>query len=73
MAKTEEKPISKIKIRLHVQTTGTSTIYRNDGFPSIDEKTEKAVQWLFDKGYKPEEIEIKGEKPSNWDATFTIV
>jgi len=69
-AKTEEKVKASSKVRLRVHSSGTSTIYRNDGLPSIDDKTDKAIQWLFDKGYKAEEVEIIGEKPACWEAVF---
>jgi len=72
MAKTEtiQKPISKVRIRIH--TDGKSTIYRNEGLPSIDDKTDNAIQWLFDKGFKSEEVEIFGQKPENWNSIFGI-
>lgn len=63
-----EKPVYKIRLKVHSQEK--STIFRNDGFPFIDDKTENAVKWLADKGYKPEEIEILGEKPAIWEIVY---
>jgi len=77
MSKAEEKKAeekkaekAKFKVRLRINSGGSSTIFRGEGLPYIDDKTEKAVQWLFDKGYKAEEIEIIGEKPGIWDTVY---
>ena len=60
---------SKFKVKLKVHSQTSSTIIRPD-LPMITDKTVDAVKWLADKGYKEEEIEIAGEKPSNWDVVF---
>jgi len=61
------KAASKIRLRVYGEK---AVIYRNDGYPSIEDRTTESVLWLERNGYKPEEIEIIGEKPSNWDAVF---
>jgi hypothetical protein len=72
MAKEEkkEKVASKIRLRVYEEK---STIYRNDGMPSIDDKTDEAVKWLAAKGYKESDIEIIGEKPAIWATVYPPV
>jgi hypothetical protein len=67
---TAEAP-KKYKVKLEIKK-GYSTITRGNGLPLIDDQTDKAVKWLAKKEYKPEEIEIIGEKPSIWDTVFNI-
>jgi hypothetical protein len=62
----EEKP--KTQIRFRENAGGTSTIHRNDGLPSIDDKTENSIKWVQAQGYKPTDIEFIGQKPATWDA-----
>lgn len=66
--KSEAKPTSKARLKVHSQTS--ATIFRNDGLPAITDKTEQTVTWLAANGFKVNEIELIGEKPSNWDAVF---
>jgi len=80
MSKAEEKKAeekkaekSKFKVRLRINSDGSSTIFRGEGLPYIDDKTEKAVQWLSDKGYKAEEVEIIGEKPKIWETVYPSI
>jgi len=63
------EPTSKVRLRVFSQQS--STIFRTD-LPSINDKTENAVLWLVKNNFKPEEIEIIGEKPSTWDSAFNI-
>lgn len=79
MSKAEEKKAeekkaekSKFKVRLRV-VGGSATIFRGNGLPYIDDKTENAVQWLSDKGYKAEEIELDGEKPDIWETIYPSI
>jgi hypothetical protein len=60
----------KFKVTLQVKN-GYSTIVR-EGLPRIDDNTEQAVEWLAKKEYKLEDIELIGEKPSNWDSVFNL-
>jgi hypothetical protein len=69
--KTEKPKTEKPKIRFQVNAGGSSIIYRNDGLPFIIDKTNNAIKWIADKGYKEKEIEIIGEKPAEWDAIFS--
>jgi hypothetical protein len=64
-----EKQVKKTS--LHVKSGGSSIIYRGDNLPFICDKTDNAVKWLHDNGYKEEEIEIVGEKPEVWDSIFS--
>ena len=76
MAKADKKEAvakSPYKVTLKVHSQSSATIIRPDGFPQITDKTQDAVKWLAAKSYKPEEIEIIGEKPSNWDEVFVPV
>jgi len=59
-------------VSLHVGIHGSSTIVRSEGLPMIGDKTERAVEWLAAQGFKPNDIELVGEKPANWDAVFEI-
>lgn len=68
-AKEVEKKISKIRLHVHGEK---STIYRNDGLPFIDDKTDAAVKWLNDNGFKKEDIEIVGKKPEIWDIIYPL-
>jgi hypothetical protein len=71
MAKKDEVVVKKTtKVTLEVKSHGKSTIYREGGLPWLIDRTEKSVEWLKAQGYKPAEIELVGEKPSNWDAVF---
>jgi hypothetical protein len=73
MAKKDEVIAKKTtKVSLYVGPSGTSTIVRSDGMPQIIDKTEKNVEWLAAKGFKPVDIELVGEKPANWDTVFEI-
>lgn len=65
------EPKKVYKISLHVKSRGSSIIYRGDNLPFICDKTDNAVKWLVDKGYKEEDIELVGEKPSIWDSIFS--
>ena len=69
MAKKEEIVKKTTKITIHFQGE-SATIIRQDNFPMIIDKTEKSVEWLAAKGFKPAEIEIIGEKPSCWINSF---
>ena len=71
MAKKEtvEKPGSKIRLRMY---NDKAVIHRNGGLPSIEDKATEAVVWLERNGFKPEDIEVFGEKPANWDQVFAI-
>jgi ABC-type sugar transport system substrate-binding protein len=64
----EVKPVSKVRLRVHSQES--ATIIRNEGLPMITDRTEKTVTWLAANGFQAGEIEILGEKPSNWDEVF---
>ena len=57
VAKVEKAEASKFKAGLKNHPNGTSTIYR-PGMPFIEDRTEKATQWLEDQGFKVEEIEF---------------
>jgi len=59
-------------VSLHVGIHGSSTIVRSEGLPMIGDRTDKAVEWLAAQGFKPNDIELVGEKPANWDAVFEI-
>jgi len=61
------KPTSKARLRVYGEK---SIIYRNEGYPYIEDKSTESVVWLERNGYKPAEIEVIGDKPSNWDAVF---
>ena len=79
MAKTEtkntdskkEEPKVKKPVSLHIK--GASSIIYREGLPFIMDKTENAVKWLADKGYKEKDIELVGEKPATWDDAFSPV
>lgn len=57
------------KIRLVVRSQVSATIHRPN-MPFIDDRTDKAVEWLAAKGFTPADIVIEGEKPANWDTVF---
>jgi hypothetical protein len=63
-----EKKTSKVRVRFY--TDGKATIYRNDGLPTIDDKSPDAVAWLGTQGFKPSEIEVTGDKPECWNVVF---
>lgn len=68
--KTEKKVVKKVyKIRLRVYPDGTSMIMRNE-LPSLIDKTENSINWLGANGFKPDEIELLGEKPPIWDTVY---
>jgi hypothetical protein len=68
----EKLPESIFKARLKVHSQQSATILRTD-LPSITDKTESAVLWLAKNNFKPEEIEVIGEKPSSWNIAFNII
>jgi len=77
MSKAEEKKAEKVKeekakfkISIRIHGDGTSTVYQGNGFPHIIDKTEKSIQWLANKGFKAEEIEILGDKPEVWESIY---
>jgi hypothetical protein len=70
MAKAETVAKPTFKVRLRINPADTATIFRGEGLPFIDDKTDSAVKWLADKGYKPEEVEILGEKPAIWSTVY---
>ena len=73
MAKKEEAPVKKTTtVTLQVGAAGISIIERGNGLPFISDRTDKAVEWLKAKGYKVTDVELIGEKPSNWDTVFEI-
>jgi len=65
----EEKKVSKIRLCIYGDR---AVIHRKGGLPFIEDKALETVLWLAQKGYNPEEIEVLGEKPSNWEAAFKI-
>jgi hypothetical protein len=67
----KEEPKAKKPVSLH--TKGESSIIYREGLPFIMDKTENAVKWLAEKGYKEKDIELVGEKPTSWDSTFLPV
>jgi len=78
MVKKEEKKVVKVvKTTTVTLRTGwgyadTARIERDGDWPTITDKTEKAVAWLKAKGYKVSDIELIGEKPVNWDTVWEI-
>jgi len=73
VAKKEEAPVKKTTtVTLQVGAAGISIIERGNGLPFISDRTDKAVEWLKAKGYKVTDVELIGEKPSNWDTVFEI-
>lgn len=70
MSKVKVEVKSDIKVTIKVHSQESATIYRGEGLPFITDKTVNSVTWLKDKGYEEKEIEIIGEKPATWDATF---
>jgi hypothetical protein len=67
----KEAPKPTFKISFHTVSGGSSIIYRKDGLPFIIDRTDNAVKWLIDNGYKEKDIEIIGEKPVIWDDLFS--
>ena len=73
MAKETVAPVKKTTtVTLQVGAAGMSIIERGNGLPFISDRTEKTVEWLKAKGYKVSDIELIGEKPSNWDTVWEI-
>ena len=71
MAKKSEETVKKTtKVRIEFRGD-SAVIHRGEGLPAIWDKTENSVAWLKDIGYKPEEVEIVGDKPQCWDAIFS--
>jgi len=62
-----EIPVKTTKVKIKFQDL-SATIIR-DNLPTILDASENAVKWLA-KNYKPEEIEIVGNKPAYWDTYF---
>ena len=67
----KEEPKVKKPVSIHIK--GASSIIYRVGLPFIMDKTENAVKWLADKGYKEKDIELVGEKPASWDSFFSPV
>ena len=64
-----EKKTYKVRFKIF----GTkATIYR-DCMPYIEDRTDDAVKWLADHGYKESDIEIVGKKPAIWDTFYPQV
>jgi hypothetical protein len=66
--KTEPVAVKTTKVKIVFQ--GSSATVIRDNLPSIMDKAENSVEWLAKKGYKIEEIEVVGDKPSCWDVIF---
>ena len=62
------KPVSKIRIKSFPD--GTSTIYRNDGLPTITDKSVSALCWIKSNGFNEADIEVIGDKPDCWETVF---
>jgi hypothetical protein len=65
-----EKPVVKkvFKVRLEV-TEGHATIIRPN-MPMIYDSPENAAAWISANGFKAEDIEVIGDKPSNWNTFY---
>ena len=78
MVKKEEKKVVKVvktttvTLRTGCGYVDVSRIERDGGWPTITDKTEKAVVWLKANGYKVTDVELIGEKPVNWDTVWEI-
>ena len=59
----------KYLVKCIVKSTYATTIREN--LPIIYDKVEASVVWLAAR-YKVEDIELVGDKPSNWNAAFGI-
>jgi hypothetical protein len=67
----KEKPVEAPKYKAVIKIQGNlSTIYR-PGLPFIHDKVDSAIHWLKKEGYKSEEINVIGEKPSLWNEIFS--
>jgi hypothetical protein len=69
-SESEEKIVkrsNKVRIEFH---NGSATIYRKEKLPFLSDKEENSIKWLKEKGYKPEDLDIVGNKPSCWDVIF---
>ena len=67
---TEKKvaaPVYKVTLVVHGER---STIHRGGGLPMLIDRTEKSVEWLAAHEYKPEEINIEGDKPACWATVY---
>jgi hypothetical protein len=69
--KSEETTAKKTKIRIEFRS-GSAIIYRKEKLPFLSDKEENSIKWLKENGYKPEEIEIVGNKPLCWDEIFSL-
>jgi hypothetical protein len=68
--KIEKKVVKKVyAATIQFYPDGTSTIIRPN-MPMLIDKTDKAVSWLKDNGFKVEDIEVIGDKPSCWDIVY---
>jgi len=73
VAKETVAPVKKTTtVTLQVGAAGMSIIERGNGLPFISDRTEKTVEWFKAKGYKVTDVELIGEKPSNWDTVWEI-
>jgi hypothetical protein len=70
MAKKVEETVKKTT-KVQIEFCGGSAIVHRGEGPSIWDKTENSITWIKDKGYKPEDVEIIGDKPPCWDAIFS--
>jgi hypothetical protein len=70
MAKAEKDATPKKTFKVSIEIKGESSTIIRENLPFICDKTDKSLEWLASKGYKEEEIEVIGNKPSNWTEFF---
>lgn len=58
------------KFNVRIKINGNSSCIFRTGMPFIEDETNNSICWLKANGYKPEEIEIIGEKPECWNSVF---
>jgi len=65
-----EKKVEKSNYKVQISFREKSAIIFRPNLPFLADTADLAVHWLFDNGYKPEEVEVIGEKPESWYKTF---
>ena len=62
-------PKKVYKIRIQFYSEGGAMITRKD-LPALIDTTENSVKWLAEQGFKPDDIEVIGEKPASWNDVY---